>query len=268
MEFTKQKLIELLIKKASGFYYTESQFEYEKASKLQKSASKSIDNSKITSSLAQKRVMMGDAFEQKNEKIEPENLKNGKMIENTAIRAKSSDLAMDKNEVKLSNFDESSLKTATRAKSFLKADMLSEKKIIKKSLGVNTCDDFLDKKGRKFGKNPVLDNQLSMDFTEFDSVNAVNNIENNEQIHDTVQSEYEVFDDNMVLSNESSSDFNLALVKKKVTTHFVAPDMIAIKILFEIFDKKVEDNDLDKISDEELMELKTKLLEEIKNEDY
>ena len=59
----------------------------------------------------------------------------------------------------------------------------------------------------------------------------------------------------------------LNLTKKKVSTHFVPPDMIAIKILFEIFDKKVDNNEIENISDEELMKLKTKLLEELKNDD-
>lgn len=68
------------------------------------------------------------------------------------------------------------------------------------------------------------------------------------------------------IATENGED-KLNLVKKKVTTHFVPPDMIAIKILFEIFEKKVDDNDLEKISDDELMKLKTKLLEELKNDD-
>ena len=59
----------------------------------------------------------------------------------------------------------------------------------------------------------------------------------------------------------------LNLTKKKVSKHFVPPDMIAIKILFEIFDKKVDNNEIENISDEELMKLKTKLLEELKNDD-
>lgn len=69
----------------------------------------------------------------------------------------------------------------------------------------------------------------------------------------------------IVDSNISGEKLNLT--KKKVSTHFVPPDMIAIKILFEIFDKKVDNNEIENISDEELMKLKTKLLEELKNDD-
>lgn len=77
--------------------------------------------------------------------------------------------------------------------------------------------------------------------------------------------------DNIELSSENltqiSGDTELNLTKKKVSTHFVPPDMIAIKILFEIFEKKGEDNDIEKLNDDELMKLKTKLLEELKNDD-
>ena len=43
--------------------------------------------------------------------------------------------------------------------------------------------------------------------------------------------------------------------------------MLAIKILFEIFGEKVSENELEKLSDEELINLKNKLIGEIKNED-
>ena len=61
--------------------------------------------------------------------------------------------------------------------------------------------------------------------------------------------------------------YNLTLSKKKVTTHYIPPDMLAIKILFEIFGEKVSENELEKLSDEELINLKNKLIGEIKNED-
>ena len=61
--------------------------------------------------------------------------------------------------------------------------------------------------------------------------------------------------------------YNLTLSKKKVTTHYIPPDMLAIKILFEIFGEKVSEDELEKLSDEELINLKNKLIGEIKNED-
>lgn len=58
----------------------------------------------------------------------------------------------------------------------------------------------------------------------------------------------------------------LSLVKKKVSTHFELPDMVAIKLLLEIFGKK-EGDSIEELSDVDLMNLKNKLVEELqKNE--
>ena len=59
---------------------------------------------------------------------------------------------------------------------------------------------------------------------------------------------------------------NLILVKKKVTSKYIPPDMFAIKILLEIFGKEGLD-EIEKLTDEELIKFKEKLIEEIKNED-
>ena len=60
---------------------------------------------------------------------------------------------------------------------------------------------------------------------------------------------------------------NLVMVKKKITKHYIPPDMLAIKILFETIKEKVNDNDLSNISDDELIKLKDKLSKELFNED-
>lgn len=54
---------------------------------------------------------------------------------------------------------------------------------------------------------------------------------------------------------------SLVLVKKKVTTHYVPPDMLAIKILME--DNKERVDDLASMTDEELIGLKNKIIQEI-----
>lgn len=54
---------------------------------------------------------------------------------------------------------------------------------------------------------------------------------------------------------------DLVLVKKKITTHYVPPDMLAIKILLENNEQKV--NTLSSMTDEELVALKNKLIKEI-----
>lgn len=73
-------------------------------------------------------------------------------------------------------------------------------------------------------------------------------------------------DENEKNENKQSTQ-NLTLSKKKVTTHYVPPDMLAIKILFEIFEKKVGEKEIEKMTDDELIKLKNKLLGELKNED-
>ena len=74
--------------------------------------------------------------------------------------------------------------------------------------------------------------------------------------------------DMIELENETKkqgADDGLVLVKKKVATHYIPPDMLAIKILLEMFGKE-ELSDLEKMSDNELIELKKQLLEELRNE--
>lgn len=78
-------------------------------------------------------------------------------------------------------------------------------------------------------------------------------------------------DDKIELSNEKSQqqiNENLTLVKKKVTTHYIPPDMLAIKILFEIYGKEIEYDNLNTLTDEELLDLKNKLIKEISNENW
>lgn len=77
--------------------------------------------------------------------------------------------------------------------------------------------------------------------------------------------------DTINLSNEKASKskqeyYELALSKKKVTSHFIPPDMLAIKILFEIFGEKIGEDNFEKMTNEELIKLKNKLIEELKNE--
>lgn len=75
--------------------------------------------------------------------------------------------------------------------------------------------------------------------------------------------------DTIKLSNGETlqNNENLTLVKKKVSTHYISPDMLAIKILFEIFGEKVDKNEIDKMTDNELINLKNQLLKELKDED-
>lgn len=62
---------------------------------------------------------------------------------------------------------------------------------------------------------------------------------------------------------EKSSDDRapMVLVKKKIATHYVPPDMLAIKMLMENDKEKVDS--LSNMTDEELVALKNKLIKEI-----
>lgn len=83
---------------------------------------------------------------------------------------------------------------------------------------------------------------------------------NSNNSYDTIKSSNE----NQQIPDKNNE--NLTLIKKKVSTHFISPDMLAIKILFEIYGKEMNENNLNKLSDSELLNLKNKLTEELINE--
>ena len=89
-------------------------------------------------------------------------------------------------------------------------------------------------------------------FDKIDTPKPNNNITN-----DTIKSLNE---------KEQQNTENLIMVKKKITKHYIPPDMLAIKILFETIKEKVNNDDLNNISDNELLKLKEKLLGELIND--
>lgn len=72
------------------------------------------------------------------------------------------------------------------------------------------------------------------------------------------------FDDitNHTKTQQISND-QLSLVKKKVTSHYIPPDMIAIKILLENFGENICSNNLENMTENELIEYKNRLIESI-----
>ena len=69
-----------------------------------------------------------------------------------------------------------------------------------------------------------------------------------------------------VKSKQIDSDADLVLIKKKVTTHHIPPDMLAVKILLENFNSnKNSYDDLEKLSDDELITLKNNILKSLNN---
>lgn len=61
--------------------------------------------------------------------------------------------------------------------------------------------------------------------------------------------------------DDDPKENKLQLTKKKVSTHFVPPDMLAIKMLMENDEQKIEK--LSSMTDEELLALKDKLIKEM-----
>lgn len=84
---------------------------------------------------------------------------------------------------------------------------------------------------------------------------------------DTVSTQKPNGSDIVNSSNEKEKETqSLVLVKKKISSHYIPPDMLAVKILLETIKEKVNDNDLNNLSDEELIKLKNKLLGELNDE--
>lgn len=71
------------------------------------------------------------------------------------------------------------------------------------------------------------------------------------------------FDDFTSKKKTQTSNSELCLVKKKVTSHYIPPDMIAIKILLENFGENMSSSNLENMSEEELIDYKNKLIENI-----
>ena len=69
-------------------------------------------------------------------------------------------------------------------------------------------------------------------------------------------------------SPQKEQEESLVLSKRKVSTHYVPPDMLAIKMLLENDRKKVESlaEKYSAMTDEELLSLRNKLLNELKQE--
>ena len=131
--------------------------------------------------------------------------------------------------------------------------------LIKKASGFFYNEELLEyEKTQKLADNSKKDNQKYENISFFDKIDRGNtNIYKSSDIIEVSNGKPE----NFKQTNE-----NLTLVKKKITTHYIPPDMLAIKILFEIFRKEIDINDIENMSNEELINLKNKLISEISNE--
>ena len=131
--------------------------------------------------------------------------------------------------------------------------------LIKKASGFFYNEELLEyEKTQKLADNSKKDNQKCENISFFDKIDRGNT--------DIYKSSDIIEVSNGKTENFKQTNENLTLVKKKITTHYIPPDMLAIKILFEIFRKEIDINDIENMSNEELINLKNKLISEISNE--
>ena len=127
--------------------------------------------------------------------------------------------------------------------------------------------DILLKKANGFY---YYEEQEEYEKTQIKSKFRENSIQNISMFDNFVTGQAQNKESNVTLKSSNGKEENeaqtLTLVKKKITKHYIPPDMLAIKILFEINKEKVNENDLNEMSDEELIKLKDKLLGELLNE--
>ncbi len=116
--------------------------------------------------------------------------------------------------------------------------------LIKKAEGYDYTEETYE-----YQKMPTTDKQLS-----FDDI-----------LQETIETE-KVVVKKKIRSCQNNQEKQLTLLKKKITTHHIPPDMLAIKILLENFNNDDNKNDnLENLSDEELIKLKDNILESLKN---
>ena len=131
--------------------------------------------------------------------------------------------------------------------------------LIKKASGFFYNEELLEyEKTQKLADSSKKDNQKCENISFFDKIDRGNT--------DIYKSSDIIEVSNGKPENFKQTNENLTLVKKKITTHYIPPDMLAIKILFEIFRKEIDINDIENMSNEELINLKNKLISEISNE--
>ena len=84
-----------------------------------------------------------------------------------------------------------------------------------------------------------------------------------------------IFDTQSIKNNKKSikendkklQKINLIMSKKKVTTHYIPPDMLAIKMLIENFGQEVDgSDDFSQLSDQDLLNLQNELIKQLKEE--
>lgn len=135
----------------------------------------------------------------------------------------------------------------------------------------NFLIEILEKKAKGYYYDEV---QYEYQKTQKTSKQTEKQVKSNENLNffeiiDRGTTNFEDDSDMIKLSektNEKQNE-NYELVKKKVSSHYIQPDIQAIKLLLEIYENNNTSNSISNLSDEELISLKNKLIKELSNED-
>ncbi|MBO4570125.1 MAG: hypothetical protein J5689_02805 [Clostridia bacterium] len=119
------------------------------------------------------------------------------------------------------------------------------------------CEEFV------YDNKPKYSNQISFFDEEKSDLTKSKKRVTKTKVNQNHNVKLECNDVSCFASGENCEDIKApTLAKKKVTTHFVPPDMLAIKMLLEI--DKTLGTDLTMMSDSELLSLAKQLEDEIK----
>ena len=154
-------------------------------------------------------------------------------------------------------------------KSLINKDKLLEA-LVKRAEGFYYSEEILEysiKEDKcKIEKDLLGNENTQRDPLKFDTEKksgSKNTKNKNSLVYSSQTQEKLVGNDGIGVGNESKQ--GLELLKKKVTTHYIPPDMLAIKMLIENFGEKIKDDDdnLLSLSDDELYSLQENLIREI-----
>ena len=123
-------------------------------------------------------------------------------------------------------------------------------------------EKFLNKENLKKIKNILIKKSEGYFFSE-----EVLEYQNNTKPQENKKvKQITIFNDDQNENKPTKENKDLTLVKKKVTTHYVPPDLLAIKMLVEIFGQEItekDDDNLTSLSDSELMNLKREVIQKL-----
>ena len=155
-------------------------------------------------------------------------------------------------------------------KSLINKDKLLEA-LVKRAEGFYYSEEILEysiKEDKcKIEKDLLGNENTQSDPSKFDTEKksgSKNTKNKNSLVYSSQTQEKLVGNDGIGVGNESKQ--GLELLKKKVTTHYIPPDMSALKILIENFGEEMtkKQDVLENLTDDELLKMRSEIINEIK----